>query len=458
MRLPSPCLLCLCWLALNGNAASFTWLGDLPGGEVKSQATAISADGRVVVGHSSSASGVEAFRYADGVMTGLGDLPGKSPFESYAYDVSADGSVIVGRSGGYGAGSQRQGFRFANGVMAGLGFLPGVVPVQASAANGVSDDGLVIVGQSTSPAGSRAVVLANGMWESIGVLPGMIYSAALAVSGDGKAIVGDTGQIYASTGFVHADGAMTAFGEAPAAGDWTLPQDASADGRVIVGATRAGDAAEAFRYAGGVITRLGFLPGGDYSTALAVSADGRIVVGESSYQHRAGGSHSSPFVWTAESGMRPLDHLLLAQGAPGYSRWEIVHGVATGISADGLTIVGYGTNAALQTEAFVAVIDGTSGPDADGDRVLDVDDNCIDVANADQRDTDDDWYGNMCDGDLNNDRAEIVNFADLAAFRQAFGTSNPHADFDGNGFVNAADLARFRLMFGRPPGPSGWDP
>jgi hypothetical protein len=73
------------------------------------------------------------------------------------------------------------------------------------------------------------------------------------------------------------------------------------------------------------------------------------------------------------------------------------------------------------------------------------------VPNPTQRDTDADGYGNDCDADLDN--SGLVNFADLALFRQAFGSSNPHADFDGNGVVNFADLARFREMFGHPPGP-----
>jgi photosystem II stability/assembly factor-like uncharacterized protein len=91
--------------------------------------------------------------------------------------------------------------------------------------------------------------------------------------------------------------------------------------------------------------------------------------------------------------------------------------------------------------------------DTDWDGILDTLDNCSLVANPNQRDTDGDGYGNACDGDLNN--SGIVNFADLALFRAAFGTANANADFDGNGTVNFADLARFRAMFGLPPGPAG---
>ena len=56
------------------NTVSFQGLGDLPGGGFWSNAVGVSADGSVVVGFSdSSASDIgEAFRWENGVMTGLG--------------------------------------------------------------------------------------------------------------------------------------------------------------------------------------------------------------------------------------------------------------------------------------------------------------------------------------------------------------------------------------------------
>ena len=50
-------------------------------------------------------------------------------------------------------------------------------------------------------------------------------------------------------------------------------------------------------------------------------------------------------------------------------------------------------------------------PDEDDDGIPDAEDNCTEVPNADQRDTNLDGYGNLCDADLNND--DIVNFGDL---------------------------------------------
>ena len=94
--------------------------------------------------------------------------------------------------------------------------------------------------------------------------------------------------------------------------------------------------------------------------------------------------------------------------------------------------------------------------DSDGDGTNDLEDNCILHPNPDQRDTDNDGYGNACDADFDN--SGFVNFADLAIFRSAFGTTNEDADFDANGFVNFADLATFRSLFGKAPGPSSQVP
>lgn len=92
------------------------------------------------------------------------------------------------------------------------------------------------------------------------------------------------------------------------------------------------------------------------------------------------------------------------------------------------------------------------GSDTDDDGVLNIDDNCTLVSNADQRDTNGDGYGNMCDPDLNNDL--VVQAADLAIFKPLFFSTDPDADFDGNGRVQAGDLAILKKFFFQPPGPS----
>ncbi len=91
--------------------------------------------------------------------------------------------------------------------------------------------------------------------------------------------------------------------------------------------------------------------------------------------------------------------------------------------------------------------------DADGDGFSNSTDNCVQVANADQRDSNNDDFGNICDADLNGDC--IVNATDLGLLRTVFFTTDADADFNGDGVVNATDLGIMRLGFFNPPGPSG---
>jgi len=104
-------------------------------------------------------------------------------------------------------------------------------------------------------------------------------------------------------------------------------------------------------------------------------------------------------------------------------------------------------NGGVATVSFTILVDDTVVSSAD---------NCTAVPNPDQRDTDGDGYGNLCDPDLTNDG--VVNFADLAAFKAVYGTANADAAFNGDGLVDEGDLDILRSLFSRPPGPSGVAP
>jgi hypothetical protein len=96
--------------------------------------------------------------------------------------------------------------------------------------------------------------------------------------------------------------------------------------------------------------------------------------------------------------------------------------------------------------------------DTDSDGILDGVDNCIDKYNPFQEDTDFDGFGNLCDGDLNNDF--ITNAQDLGLFKSSFfgnSTNWEHADMNSDGVVNSLDLGLFKASFFSPPGPSGWE-
>ncbi len=92
--------------------------------------------------------------------------------------------------------------------------------------------------------------------------------------------------------------------------------------------------------------------------------------------------------------------------------------------------------------------------DSDADGVGDDVDNCTLVANPNQRDTDGDGHGNICDPDLTNDC--VVNFLDVAALQTVFFTSDADADFEGDGFVNAVDMGVMRQFLFAPPVPSAF--
>lgn len=101
-------------------------------------------------------------------------------------------------------------------------------------------------------------------------------------------------------------------------------------------------------------------------------------------------------------------------------------------------------------------LDG-SPSDTDGDGVSDATDNCRDVPNAAQRDTNGDGFGSACDPDLNNDN--VVNVVDLGLLRSVFFSTPDNsnweadADFNGDDVVNVIDLGTMRAFFFGAPGP-----
>lgn len=92
--------------------------------------------------------------------------------------------------------------------------------------------------------------------------------------------------------------------------------------------------------------------------------------------------------------------------------------------------------------------------DTDEDGVRDLFDNCIDVSNPAQTDSDGDLFGNACDADLNNDCT--TNVVDLGLLRAAFFGPTGPADFNDDGAVNFVDLGILRTSVARAPGPSAF--
>ncbi len=338
--------------------ASFQGLGGLPGGQFFAEASAVSADGSVVVGFGTSASGYsEAFRWTEASgMVGLGYLPGG--VNSRATGVSADGSVVVGDGNTTVA---IEPFRWTAGSgMVGLGNLSQRYNI--GRANGVSADGSVVVGDSDveHPSDSIGSTPEAFRWTAGSGMVGLgsldakdPYSEAWAASADGSVVVGDSDSPVGHEAFrwTAGSGMVRLGGEfVPGHSVFSYARGVSADGSVVVGYYLTAAGHEAFRWtAGSGIVGLGELPGGGFtSLARGVSADGSVVVGASS-----AGPDDGAFIWDSTHKMRSLRDVLLAEGlAADLLGWRLFD--ATAISADGTTVVGWGLNPNGQHEAWIA--------------------------------------------------------------------------------------------------------
>jgi probable HAF family extracellular repeat protein len=329
--------------------ASFRGLGTVPGG-IGSLASAVSADGTTVVGKCPNGVTLVAFRWTDGTgMVSLGDLP--APVQgSNATAVSSDGSVIVGMASG-----QRQPYRWtqATGMVAMTG-----MPSVSSGVAGLSGDGSVAVGALIQSPNTLAVrwTQATGPVD-LGFMPGGRPGAAqaLGVNADGSVIVG-YGTIGTGSGTTRSafrwttQSGMVSLGGLPGQTFWSEANAVSSDGAAVVGDAQWGTTTHAIRWtAGPGMIDLGVIAGGGASSASAVNSDGSVIVGVCSL-----GGVDHAFLWTQQAGMVDLKSYLISLGATGLSGWSLDS--ATGISADGNTIVGTGTNPSGRQEGYYAVI------------------------------------------------------------------------------------------------------
>ena len=79
---------------------------------------------------------------------------------------------------------------------------------------------------------------------------------------------------------------------------------------------------------------------------------------------------------------------------------------------------------------------------------------CTLVANADQRDSNGDGFGNRCDPDFNGNG--IVDPMDFSMIKPMLGQpGHPDQDLNGNGIVDPGDISITKSFLGKPPGPKG---
>lgn len=318
--------------------ASFTGLGT-PFNLGSSRATAVSPDGSVVVG------GGLYFGYSilweSGNAYRLELAENRFLTESSPYDVSiVDGEpVVVGYAHG-------QHYRWTTeGVSFDLESLGG--NYNGSFATGLSDDATVVVGVSLILGAYRWT--ADGEIVALGSLtPQARQSYASGVSADGSVVVGESG----SQAFRWDEVAgIAGLGYLAGGEPFSVANAVSGDGSVIIGQSSSLLGTETFRWtADGGMVGLGDLDGGDFeSDGLAVSSNGNVIVGQGTTATGA-----AAFMWTPDRGMRLLEDVLITDYGLDLTGWSLT--TATGISADGKTIVGTGINPAGVQEAFVAVV------------------------------------------------------------------------------------------------------
>jgi probable HAF family extracellular repeat protein len=340
-------------------------LGFLNGGSY-SFASAVSADGKVVVGYGHDGSvnnQTRAFRWteAGNVMVSLGTLNNGS--YSYALSVSADGKVVVGYSADSSAGNNARAYRWteSSSTMVSLGTLNNGLD---SYAYDVRADGKVVVGYaSDGNAGNarrafRWTESSNTM-VSLGTLNGGTSSVAYGVNADGKVVVGDAddgnaGNTPRAFRWTESSNTMVSLGTLNG-GYSSYARRVSADGKVVVGFASDGSAGNflrAFRWTEDTNTMvsLGSLNSGSQSQAYGVNADGSVVVGGS--QDGNAGNIYRAFRWTDATGMISVEDWLRNNGVTVASDFTTE---ARGVSADGSVVVGTTVN----STAFIARVSST---------------------------------------------------------------------------------------------------
>ncbi len=337
----------LCGTVLHAPLASagLTGLGDMPGGTDYSAAWAISADGSLIVGESDSSSGLVPVVWngnGNGDMVSLG-------VSGFARDISADGSVIAGI---YSIGGHNEAFIWtASGGVVGLG----VAGYTHSYTHAISADGDTVVGQLWGGGVSQSFLWTQG--GGMQTLPyfvgGRTQSAALGVSDSGL-VVGFASHLVSTEAYywTEASGSLTGLGYLPG-GNYSAAYAVTPDGHVISGESEAADGKwhpVLWRDSGSgyVISDLGLLGGWDGATAVSLTPDGSVVVG---FALPSSSGDNIAFRWSSDHGMETVRDWLIGTGVD-VGSWQLNE--ASDVSADGNTVVGFGVNAAGNTEAYVA--------------------------------------------------------------------------------------------------------
>lgn len=325
----------------------FVRLGDVPGGTFQTtSAYDVSDDGSAVVGLGETAANFKAWRWT---QSGGHVQIENSNLYSHSSAISADGSVAVGWIRNQLTG-QVEALRWTEATGAvGLGDLAG--GLFQSFANDVSADGTVVIGLGHNSSGQFATRWTEATGQtSIGDLPGGIaQSAAFGVSRDGLTIVGTGHSAAGPEAFSWTNaGGMVGLNDLDGGIFESHAEDVLGNGNVVIGYGHSALGREAFRWTheGGMVG-LGDLSGGTYdSWAWGGSADGSLIVGSASTV-----LGSEAFLWDQLKGMRNLRIVAESEYGLDLTGWTLTRAFA--MSPDGRIIVGEGINPDGNAEAWM---------------------------------------------------------------------------------------------------------
>ncbi len=202
---------------------------------------------------------------------------------------------------------------------------------------GLSPDGATIVGSTSSSEVGGPFYIQNGQGHN---LPLGSFSVGIArgIASDGTIVgVAGIGENDLDNAAVWRSGQLSLLAREPG-GDFTDAYAISADGHVIVGrsngATHTGQPA---RWVDGVVQPLGDIPGSNsIGKALAVNADGSVIVGEGAGNNRA-------FRWINGT----------MEALPLIGESDIQDSTAFDVSANGRRIVGQQTHFNFHTDGLL---------------------------------------------------------------------------------------------------------
>ena len=331
----------------------FEGLGFLDANNKYTYAYGVSADGNIVVGKSRPGSTEwEAFSWEDGTMTRLGDLA-QNGTQSCAYGASGDGDIVVGIGNNW---DGDHAVKWQGGITL-LGALTGEETAESWAYD-ASADGNVIVGASINLySDTQAFRWAHGTMTGLAFLDANYPdSEARGVSSDGNVVVGKSKKAGSSyVAVMWKDSNVIDLGYLPGGAVYSWAHAVSADGNVVVGTADQGGGVPpwtAFRWTeDGNMQGVGVNPDTHMSEAYDVSGDGSVVVG---YRLRLGDYEA--FIWDADNGLRDVKDVLKDDYdlTADVNDWDLKF--ATGISDDGTVIVGYGSDPNGDTQAWRASI------------------------------------------------------------------------------------------------------